>query len=323
MTSNSYTCVIPITENDYIMMRNDIGIILKYTQADKIVFIGAMSLKHLIEEDREKNQNISFLWEEELIPFRNVQDIYKKCYDRLYDNRTAGKISTVGWYYQQFLKLSYSLICKENYYLCWDADTIPLKSIDMINSEGKPFFDVKPELQKGYFQTINNLFGVGKMIEYSFVSEHMLFDRNLVCEMINEISEKASDHPVPYYEVIFDNINDLKLGFSEFETYGTWVAIRYPDKYRIRKWKSFRNAGFFIGREELTDDDREWLSGSYDAVSFERYQEKEPMLNELFHTPKYRLKLSAERFYLELLDMGIFGDYADGKIKNGDGYYPA
>ena len=193
----------------------------------------------------------------------------------------------------------------------------------MINLEGKPFFDVKPELQKEYFQTINNLFGVGKMIEYSFVSEHMLFDRNLVCEMINEISEKASDHPVPYYEVIFDNINDLKLGFSEFETYGTWVAIRYPDKYRIRKWKSFRNAGFFIGREELTDDDREWLSGSYDAVSFERYQEKEPMLNELFHTPKYRLKLSAERFYLELLDMGIFGDYADGKIKNGDGYYPA
>lgn len=81
-----------------------------------------------------------------------------------------------GWYFQQFIKMGYSHICESDYYLSWDADTIPIRNISMF-SNGRPIFDTKTEYHKPYFDTIYNLLGLKKIILRSYISEHMIFDK--------------------------------------------------------------------------------------------------------------------------------------------------
>lgn len=315
-------CIIPTTREDYLRMRRDITMLLDNLQVVKIVFIVPEDTKELIIEDQEHYDKISFVYEEELLPRERICQAYEKCRIRLYGNDEGKRKSSVGWYYQQFLKLAYSGICDTPYYLCWDADTIPLRRIDMFSSEGKPYFDVKSEMQESYFHTINALFGFGKLISRSFITEHMLFDVEMVKEMIGEVESLSSERKA-FYEVIFDKMDNLALGFSEFETFGSWVAMRYPDRYRIRSWKSFRNTNFFVERKDLVDEDIEWLAGCYDAASFEKYQKPVAELQEVFKSPRYRSKLTAEQFYHAILETGMMGDYRDGKIITEYGEFPA
>ena len=209
--------------------------------------------------------------------------------------------------------MEYSKICDSEYYLSWDADTIPLKHIDMFHPSGIPYLDIKPEYMHSYFDTIGNLFGFCKVIQKSFISEHMLFSKILMTEMIDEIMAVPLQGDT-YYEKIFNAIDQPYNGFSEFETYGTWIAVRHMDSYRLRDWRSLRNTNFMIDRNDLTEDDLKWLATGFDAASFERYQETEPELTKLFRNPSYRSKLTADIFYKELLDMGVFGNYRDGGL---------
>ena len=314
-------CIIPTTREDYLRMRRDIALLIDYLQVDKIVFIAPEDTKALVLEDQKAFDQITFLWEEDLLPKEGVWEAYRKCKERLYGNEEKMRKSSAGWYYQQFLKLSYSDICDDKYYLSWDADTIPLHRLDMISPEGNPYFDVKKEWQESYFNAIQALFGFGKKIGRSFITEHMLFDVDLVKEMLSEILT-ISKSEKKYYEVIFEKIDNLALGFSEFETYGTWVAMRHQDRYRIRTWKSFRNANFFIERKDVVGEDIEWLAKCYDAASFEKYQKTVAELQEVFKMPRYREKLNAEQFYRTILESGMMGDYRDGCIVTEYGKFP-
>ena len=40
--------------------------------------------------------------------------------------------------------MSYARICKNEYYLLWDSDTIPIKQIKLFDNE-RPIFDIKDE----------------------------------------------------------------------------------------------------------------------------------------------------------------------------------
>ena len=69
--------------------------------------------------------------ENELLPgltFSTVADILMKY--------CPNKRLNVGWYFQQFLKLGFarSKYCKD-YYLSWDADTLPLAPITFFEDE--------------------------------------------------------------------------------------------------------------------------------------------------------------------------------------------
>ncbi|SCY34184.1 DUF6492 family protein [Butyrivibrio sp. INlla14] len=318
-----FECIIPSIVPDYLRSRSFIPSFFKYLPIKKIVFIGPLSLKEQIDSDITDgvfdNHDVSFLEEGALIPFAPVKEIFSK----LIAEGKSSNPSSVNWYYQQFLKMGYSNICEDEYYLSWDADTLPLRKIEMFAPNGKPFLDVKYELQESYFLTINRLFGFTKVIENSFISEHMLFNKELMQEMISEI-EKTDFEGIYFYEKIMSAVgpDNLYIGFSEFETYGTWVAMRHQSKYRLRNWKSFRNTNFFVNISDLTQEDMDWLAISYDAASFEKYQETEEILTELFRNPRYREKLTPEQFYLSILESGAMGEYKDGKLINNDGYAP-
>ncbi|WP_026517135.1 DUF6492 family protein [Butyrivibrio sp. MC2021] len=318
-----FPCIIPTIVTDYLRSRVFIPYFFKYLPISSITFIGPANLKEQLDKDIADGildaSNTFFLDEVSLVPFSPV----KKIYDELDSENKSIRPSSVNWYYQQFLKMAYSKICESEYYLCWDSDTLPLRKIDMFSSDDKPYLDVKPEFRNSYFLTLERLFGYDKVIENSFISEHMLFDTELMQALISEI-ERLSFFGDHFYEKILSAVgpDNLSLGFSEFETYGTWVAMKHVSKYKLRNWKSFRNTNFFIDIADLTKEDIEWLAISYDAASFEKYQETEQILTDLFRNPRYREKLTPELFYKSILESGAMGEYVDGKIKSGSGFNP-
>lgn len=315
-----YPCVIPTITKDYQRMRMNYVRLFTYLPIKEMVFLGPADLEEHIADDKSQglfgDKPVRFVCETSLIDLNDVRPVFNS----LINEKNNLKPTAVNWYYQQFLKLAYHQVCEDEYYLCWDADTLPLRHIDMFSPSGKPYLDIKPEMNKIYFVTIENLFGFQKIIEKSFISEHMLFNVALLKEMITEI-EKSDFEGTHFYEKILHAVgsDNLNQGFSEFETYGSWVGMRHSSAYMLRDWRSFRNTNFFIDIKDVTEEDLEWLSKDYDAATFEKYQETNEVLTQLFRDPRYREKLSPKQFYTTILESGIFGEYTGTAVET-DGF---
>ena len=175
----------------------------------------------------------------------------------------------IGWYFQQFLKLGFaqSKYCKD-YYVSWDADTLPLAPITFFE-EGYLLFNPKSEYNSNYFRTIERLFGYGKQTEYSFIAENMIFSKNIVDEMLAKI-EKSDVDGTTWMEKILvaSDLNNSMPAFSEFETYGTYCSVNYPGLYKPRYLNTFREAGYICGRN-ISEDRLRIMSFDLDTVSFE------------------------------------------------------
>lgn len=307
-----YEVVVPVIPQDFIRCKNNYVLMEKHLPIKKIVFIGPEELKSEIEALSETECKKQFINENDIIPFSEVNSAIKNRVER--EGYTVAGNSRPGWYYQQFLKMQYSYMCEDEYYMVWDSDTIPIKDIDVCNAKGKPYLDVKIEHNQPYFDTINTLFSdIGKVIDFSFISEHMLFKTEKMRELINVI-EGTNLIGDKFYEKIFSAIalNNLKLGFSEFETYGTYITVNYPEEYEIRRWYSMRSAGCFFEADKLTENDIEWLSKDFHAISFEKNNTVVPMLYEMFHNENYRKLLTPMQIYLKVQESGIFSGMKDG-----------
>lgn len=181
-------------------------------------------------------------------------------------------VNRTGWYFQQFLKYAFALspYCNTEYYLSWDADTLPLHHLSFFSSDGHPLFTKKNEYHKAYFNTIYKLLGVEKIVDYSFIAEHMLFNKNIILSLINEISKSdvAGESWVQKILNACDFIVDKNNLFSEFETYGTFCTQKFPGLYQIRQLNTFRGAGLIRGRY-VNRFIIEKLSMDLDTASFE------------------------------------------------------
>ena len=262
-----YDIVMPVVRQDAVKIINNYEILKKYLNFNKIIMLGSEDVEQ--ELKKIKNLKIEFINENEILDgltFSKIKELISK---------RGGDPKRTGWYLQQFLKLGYSLICKSDYYIVWDSDTIPLKKIDFFD-DNAPYFDIKSEYHKPYFTTIENLFSNNykKEINGSFISEHMVFKTEYVRNMIEEINKNKKIPGNKFYEKIInaiDNVNNLNnSGFSEFETYGTFVYHKFKDSYKIRNWKSLRE-GIFYFPLPLNQLQINWLAKKYDAISFEKH----------------------------------------------------
>ena len=323
MINDRYELIIPTTTEDFIRTRRDLGAFFELLPISEIIFIGSEGLeKYVVEEKNSypEPERIKYLNENDLIPFDSVYSAMKACVSEA--GYTMNENSRPGWYYQQFLKMAFSERAEGEYYMSWDADTVPIRKIEMFNKEGNPFFDIKPEYMPGYFVTIKKLFGIDKQIEKSFVSEHMLFNTGYMKELISEI-EGLELAGKSFFEKIFYGmgIDNMKRGFSEFETFGSWMLSRHSEKYALRDWSSMRLGGYFLESSKLSEQDIEWLSRDFDAITFEGYTEVVPELSEAFYNEDYRKRYSAKQFYTMLLENGFLGEYENGMRKAEDGLY--
>lgn len=186
----------------------------------------------------------------------------------------APEADRTGWYFQQFLKMAYAFSCEEEQYLIWDSDTIPLHKVDMMLEE-QYYFDIKKEYNKAYFDTMSILFPECSKQPFSFISEHMIIKKDIMIELIRKIENGGLSQVGEFWQKILCSISREaigKSGFSEFETYGSYVMKYHPEIYMIRQWNSLRDGSIFFPVEKYKIEDLCKINSKYDAVSFENYK---------------------------------------------------
>ncbi|MBO5620893.1 MAG: hypothetical protein J5959_04620 [Butyrivibrio sp.] len=264
-----------------------------------ICFVGRSEVGEILNANPETEDKVRFIDEESIIPFDSVHRVVADRMKHILNGRELPRGIT-GWYYQQFLKMQYAFLCEDQYYMTWDGDTIPCRKLDMFMEEnGKPFFDLKHEFHKEYFDTMGVLLpGFTKAIGRSFISEHMLFNAEYMKELIAEIENNTEIPGIRFWEKILHVIPEDKIqssAFSEFETYGTFVAKRHSDAYALREWHSFRLGGEFFSVDTISDRDFLWLAKDFDAISFEKGHTVREDNANLFDNPYYQEKLTPKQ----------------------------
>ena len=293
MNTNNFSLIMPVSKKDVNTAVKNLDYVRKYIKPSKIVIISDASVLS-VNKELFNDLDVDFLDENKIIPDLTYKHVNKYLSTFHAEERT-------GWYYQQFLKMAYSFISPTEYYVSWDADTIPLKHVDFFDSDNKPVFSLKNEFNEAYFDTINSLFGINKNVEGSFICEHMIFNTSIMKEMIQRISNCNLNKK--WFDIIIDNISKDVLksaGFSEFETYGTYVYEYHRDLYSFKDIISLRTGRRIFG-DEVNDEILIWLSEFYDTVSFEKWDVKCVNLN--IHKSSTFRKLVKPNLYVNFYNL--------------------
>lgn len=304
-----YNVLIMTTPKDFLRLKNNYHRLVKNMSAKQLVFVGNEEVGKLAQE-LNLGEQVGYVNEDDILPFADVHKIMKDVLQR--EDVPRG---ITGWYYQQFLKMQYSTVCEDDYYLVWDGDTIPCKPFTMFYEDKKtPYFDLKREYHEDYFITMEKLFpGMKKCIVPSFISEHMLMKCEIMKSLMADIMKNDNLTGDTFYERIIRCIDIDKVtsnSFSEFETYGTYTCYKYFNSYRLRNWHSFRHGGCFFYPDEIRDSDYEWLGRDFDAISFEKGDSVREDHIDIFTKKEYQEKLTARQI-LEIVQMDMEEGYVE------------
>ena len=138
-----------------------------------------------------------------------------------------------GWYFQQFLKWGARRLSRNPFFAVVDADTAFVAPVSLL--EGKKYvFQRSRQRHAPYFTTYQRLLGLAPEAPDfdlpSYISDHMIFDVALVDELIAAIEKRNPGKP--WYRAILDTIDFREMSsFSEFETYGNFLAKFHPGSY--------------------------------------------------------------------------------------------
>lgn len=261
------------------------------------------------KETINKYQELNFINGNELYVGLNLNRISDLLAER------GGVSGHAGWYLQQFIKMAYSFVCKEEYYLVWDADVVPVVPLELFNSEGKPYFTTESENHKPYFDTLGVLFDgkIGREAGVSFNGTgHMVIKTSIMRELIMKIEANEKIPGKYFYEKIIWSIRKediANLGFSEFETYGNYTYKYYSDLYQLRKLRICRHALMLIGKN-VKPQVMNWASDSYDIIIFET-KEKKSIISFCLSNKLVREKYTFQQVvhwymkYIYVFDAGI------------------
>ena len=205
-----------------------------------------------------------------------------------------------GWYKQQFIKMGYARICRKEYYLIFDGDTFPIKNFNMFKND-HPIFDMYNFFYKPFIESMDRLIpGLKYSKSKSYVTEHMIIRTKYMKNLLDEIEMNSNIPGKLFWQKIFMSVDDKNLpknGFSEYFVYGAYVDTKYPKFYYHRDFLSLRGAEIFYGTpENLDENDINWLSQYYHALTFEdwhQFQEKylsvvkKPIIQKLYKPQKF------------------------------------
>lgn len=265
-----YDVIIPVAFNDYEFFKKTYSYLIDNLGANRIFILTDGKLSKFLPKVVKKNSKFVVLDENRIIEGLT----YKRVHQMII---SMGREHTrTGWYYQQFLKMAFALseYCDNDYYMSWDADTVPVKKIDFFNDNGQPYFTMKYEYQKQYFDVMEKLMGFGKTNSMSYIAEHMMFNRNIMKELIQKIENNNAIPGNNWYEKILNALPPEIVSvnaFSEFETYGTYCGLNYPNLYVERMMNGFRLGSLIQGRFVSNRILNDFSLYDFSVVSFEIY----------------------------------------------------
>ena len=300
-----YDTLIVVAAGDFPRLQNLYHRLTELTESRKLIFVGSKGVADLLEKSEMKGK-AEWIDEDSILPFDAVHALMK---ERLATLLAGGELprGVTGWYYQQFLKMKYALQCADEFYMVWDGDTVPCRKIGMFSEENRPFLDYKTEYKAEYFEIMGRLVpGLRKLISKSFISEHMLINCGIMKELLGKIEANDAIPGKEFWEKILNCIKTEEIQeavFSEFETYGSYVALCHPDAYRLREWHSFRLGGEFFNTKTISKRDFAWLGRDFDAISFEKGHTVREDHKDLFDNPYYQEKLGPRQMLEAVQDL--------------------
>lgn len=281
--------VMVVSKEDTERAVKHIELLETYLPVDKIIIIGNKETGELVEKS---GKSIAFLNEDSVYQNLNYKRVGTAIKER------GGREGRTGWYFQQFLKMAYAFCTTEEYYLVWDGDTVPIRKIELFDEAGKPYLALKEEYNEAYFVTMERLLGFKKIREESFISEHMLIGSGYMREMIQEIEENKALKGDSFFEKILSAVGDEMLsgsGFSEYETYGTYMLQKHPNVYHCIPYTSCRHTISMIGYHP-NQEQMHWMAQKYEAISFEKWDSPIKGLTKFSEKEWFRRWIGLERY---------------------------
>lgn len=176
-----------------------------------------------------------------------------------------------GWYFQQLLKLQYAFVePADDYYLIWDADTVPLRSLRFFDSAGRMLLTKATEYHAPYFETYRRLFGEEANREFSCIAQHMLVQKSVAREMLGRIEQRVEGRGNWAWKIMKSLPETGDNLFSEFETYGHYVKNHYSERVAFVERSWLREGVRRIGGGIPSGEDLQSLAREFDFVAFER-----------------------------------------------------
>lgn len=131
-----YDVIIPVAFKDYSFLKKSYKYLCRYLGAEHIYILTSAKTARYLPSIVKNDSMFVILDEDHLLDgltFETIHSIIK----------SQGREHTnTGWFFQQFLKMGFALsnYCRNDYYLSWDADTIPLQKISFFDVDERPFF---------------------------------------------------------------------------------------------------------------------------------------------------------------------------------------
>lgn len=189
--------------------------------------------------------------------------VVKKQIKDIWDEKNKSLSHRSKWIYQQFLKLLSFKVIEElsDSFVIVDSDTIFLKDVDFdLNS----FYYCKAEeYHIPYLNPIKKLLDVESTIGFSCISHHMIFNKQKLSMMIDEIEKRFNKK---FVDIVLDII-DYNEGscFSEWDLYSNYMILNHPEMSFQRQLK-WQNIPFLPSNVDLLN-----LQEYFDFVSCHAY----------------------------------------------------
>jgi Family of unknown function (DUF6492) len=177
-----------------------------------------------------------------------------------------------GWYFQQLLKFAFCFRnWEDDFFLIWDADTVPLQPLEFFDESGRMLYTIAEERHEPYFDTYRTLLRQEPHPEFSFISQHMIVQKSVLREMLARIDNNFPGGGSWAWKIIKNLQGTSTNLFSEYEMLGHYVKNNYPERVVYRKLNWLRE-GSLRTRGKPSPGELEELAQQYDFVAFESGQ---------------------------------------------------
>lgn len=258
----------------------------RYLAPRRTVFVAPEACIARLERERIPREGDLALVEDEILEGLTLSLVRDLLQARGADPRRA------GWYFKQLVIFAYATRAEAaDRYLVWDADTLPLREMSFFDESGRVAFDVAADLHAPYFETLKNMLGIERQVDYSFISDHMMLEKEIVLALLDRIMGGQAPAGDGLARRAMSSVSEEGLGggcgFSEYETYGNFTALHSPERFIARKSSRTRMGSSFFGLPPSTAG-LFALSRKYSWANFESPTEADRALRRRLKSAAYR-----------------------------------
>lgn len=143
-----------------------------------------------------------------------------------------------NWIYQMLLKIFQDVTINDDF-LIIESDCLILKEINFFDGDKTNLYLCRDQNHTPYFN-FNNLLGFGREYDHSFISEFMMYNKQIVKDLL--VKSNCKD-VYEFLNIIYDNVSDNCYP-ADYELYGNFCFKYHRDNINVKHL----NYNFF-GRE--------------------------------------------------------------------------